>query len=466
MGTETVCTEERTLRDGIKRLTRTLADFLDVPMDKVIVVGPSRHIVVKSEDGKVIAKSYRDQDEESSGYDRLLAERQNVVAFGEVNRVRTPTYRKVTGLDSEYLGLPAINTKLLDTSRLVGPVSHLSIAIFNVIPGQLLYDKTLKGTATFEDYLAAAVQIARIQQEGKSHKDIKLENIVRDRRAEEQPTSYFMRRFERTFLRQIIRYGDIEMPQTIQDEMAGEWETVVAQNLLKVHQQGFTGYYFDGNPKHHLFGTNGTRVVSIDYEYKRLTPSLLGLASLLHFGLGKDGKPFFEDSAQEKILDRYLLETEFVEALRTSLYDRAGRIADYIKQADANDHKYSVHNPDEFYRFLGRSADRDDGVVSRNRFLAAWKFAVLDRQSSWLAHKARYRAIAKTFSDEGFQFEHPDPVAQNATEQRQHLQQIKSCLESIRSLNGKNGRETQNAAMGLCNKIDMYFANNPYFHQQ
>lgn len=458
--------EERFLIDGVKRLTRTLADLLDVAPDEVVVCGPSRHIVVKSGDGKIIAKMYKPH-EGFAASDRLATEQDNLRLFRQINNHRKPLLRDVTGLDADYIGLPEIDTARLDTSRLVRP-SDIPISMFNVIPGTLLYDLTLQGAHEFRDYLVAAVQIARIQQEGKLDRDFKLEHIVKDRREHEPPTSYFMRRFRITFLQQLSTYGGINIPQGIQDEMEGEWETLVAQSLLKAHREGHregsTGYYFDGNPKHHIIDPSNRNVVSLDYEDRLLTPSFLGLASLLSFGLGKDGKPLLSEKDQEKIVDRYILEVEFVNALRDNLRDRASRIADHIKRAEET-HQYDLVTcqPDEFFRFIGKDGDRDDGLAYRSRYLSMFKFAEIDRQVSWLAHKARYRAIAKALSREGqFRFENPDPVQQNAAEQRQHVRRIMAILENIRDLNGKNGRELHNAALGLYNKFASYFADSPY----
>lgn len=456
--------EERFLVDGVKRLTKTLADLLDVTQDRVIVCGPSRHIVVRSEDGQVIAKLYKDH-EEFRASERLLAEQQNLRQLHQINKEREPLFRKVNGSEFDYIGLPDIDTTRLDTSRLVTPGVEIPISFFSVIQGTLLYDSTLQGSPKFEDYLRAAVQIARIQQEGKLEQCIKLKNIVRDRGEGEPVTAYFMKRFQKTFLEQLVTYGGIGIPKGLQDEMAGEWETLVAQNLVKAHRDGFTGYYFDGNPKHHVLDSDRRKIVSLDYEDRLLTPALLGLASLLSFGLGKDGKPLFDEKEIEKILDRYLLEIEFVNALRHELKDKATRLTDYIKQAEDHGHDLAGYKPDEYFRFLGREGDRNEGVAYRNKFLTAWRFAELDRQVSWLAHKARYRAVAETLSREnGFRFEHPNPVQQNAAEQRQHLQRIIAILEGIVSLNGKNnGREAHYAAMGLVNKFGTYFVNNNYF---
>lgn len=456
--------EKEDLLAGMRRLARILNALGNRPGSPLVFYGPSRHIVLRGEDG-TIAKSYKED-----GPGKRRDELANIQIFWEIDEMRRRLLEEINSPDPTYMGLPTIDTRL-DMSRMgFKPHNGTPISIFTAVPGDLLYDKTFKGTATFEDYLRAAVQIARIQQEGKLFKErLSLEDKVRARGAGERDTSYFVERFAEKFLGQLTEYGEVQIPAAQQQLMKVDWEILVAENLVRAHRKGHTGYYFDGNPKHHIIDTATSAIVSFDFEYRIHVPALLGLASLLSFGLSREGKPYLSSEDQSKILDRFLLEIEFVDALHGRARDKAKRMTEYVKnRGEAYGHDLSGPDSDEFYRFQDTLDDKERGAANRRDFLAAWQYALLDRNAAWIGHKARYRAVAEfllgenIFREEGIKFDITDPIRQNTIEQKQHLEQILAILDQLQKASIRNGRTAQDATSRLYDSFNQ-LASHPYF---
>jgi len=255
---------EESLEEGVERIMRTLR-FLSgsgVTREDLVLPGASRHLVVRSQDGTLIAKSYADAA-------RWKAERDNLTKFGSIVNSRQGIFSEVTESDLPYIGLPTIHESVVDR-----------LSSFDLIKGDLLYEKALRGTATFDDFVLAAVQVARIQQEGKINRLILgLEDVVRRPQGDQ---NYFMQRFDEVFRGQLVHHGGIIIPDNMLEEMRRDWNFLVAQNLLKSQYAGHNGYYFDGNPRHHILTADGG-IVSFDFEDKIIVPTLLGNASLLSF---------------------------------------------------------------------------------------------------------------------------------------------------------------------------------------
>lgn len=452
--------KDRELNHEVTKLVRTvklLSELLEIPTDSLVLQGPSRHIVVSTGGaGQVVAKFYRDSV-------KYQTELENLSAFTRINEGTGELFRSVTQSDGQYMGLPYRNP-VLDQHGLDPRFQNGNrISISSAIPGELLYNKMLSGTATFNDFLTAAVQIARIQEEGKINKEVlSLEDVVRNGGTFSPHSSYFSKRFMEVFLGQVIGYGNLNLPETLQQEIISDWETLVAEPLVKAHRKGFTGYYFDGNPKHHILNPTDNSIVSFDFEDRFYTPSLLSFASLLSPGLTKGGSPYLSDSQKIKILDRALLEVEFVRALNHGAADIASRISAYVKErATSNDFDLVGSEPNEFYRFLGEG-DSGIGQVTREKFLSAWPYAVLDRSSAWIGHKARYRAVAQRLKEQvqGIQFVIKDPIQQNTIEQQQHLDQIIQILDDLK---GTGPKERRDAATRLYNRFQE-IKSQPYFN--
>ncbi|MBI4453812.1 hypothetical protein HY636_04160 [Candidatus Woesearchaeota archaeon] len=446
-------TERQCLVENIRRLARTVNALESMPSGNLIFYGPSRHLVISSEDGKTIAKAYRDDE-------RFNDEIANLDIFGQINKERSALLSEIAGREDVYIGLPKIDSQLLMQRTAVRPENGtLPILLLAAERGDLLYDKTIDGHATFQDYLTAAVQVARIQEEGKQERSPKfsLEDVVRDPAAKGMPvTDYFVRRrFEEVFLRQLSEHAGIDVPEHARENLVRDWESLVAQNLVKAHRSGLTGYYFDGNPKHHILGPDG-KVVSFDFEFRLYVPALLGLASLLSFGLTRDGRQYLDTEEQTKVLDRFFIEMEFANALRKGYKDKAKQIFDYVterKEVYASD--LSGPKSEGFFRLIGKQGDMNEGREYRDKFLSAWPYAVLDRATAWIGHKARYKQVAQLLIDEGvlreqgIRFEREDPIEQNTIEQREHIQTILATLKFIQGLNGRNAPYLQDAARRL-----------------
>lgn len=440
---------EESLEEGVERILRTmrfLGDSGIVRMDDLVLPGASRHLVVRSTDGTLVAKSYADAV-------RWRSEKDNLTKFGFIVQSREEMFREITQSDSPYISLPTIHESVVDR-----------LSSFDLIKGNLLYDKVLSGTATFDDFVLAAVQVARIQQEGKINKTyLGLEDVIRRPQGEQ---NYFMQRFEEVFKSQLMRYGEIPIPDNTLEEMRIDWDVLVAQNLTRAQYAGHNGYYFDGNPRHHILPAGGG-IVSFDFEDKLIIPSLLGIASLLSFGLtDQEGKPYPAKEQQYQILDRVALELEFVEALRQGAKDRAGRIFNYVKERyDGGVHDLADGDSDEFFRFMGGHNDRERGIKYKEEFLGGWRYALLDRSTAWLGHKARYRAIIPLLEEKGIKFQMENPEQQYAAEQRQHLSTILDVLADLKDAPTRNGRQLQDAAYRLHNRFSELFANNAgYFN--
>ena len=458
-------TEQHRLADGITKLAKMLK-ALDGTTHELVLYGPSRHIVVSSPDGTIIAKAYLDPK-------RFGDEADNLKLFSEVNEARTDLQQKL-GIEGQYIGLPRHSPRLDVSGIAEMPNGTAPIAIFAAVPGKLLYDTTRDGTANFEHYKAAAVQVARIQEEGKllNRKGrLPLDDIVRDREPSTTDTHFFSRRrFKDIFLQNIIDYGNVHIPEQLKEEMITDWDYLVSRNLVKTHREGYTGYYFDGNPKHHTIDDSGKRVVSFDYEQRLYTPALLGIANLLSFGLGKGGKPYLSEIEQVKILDRVLLEIEFANALRGGLEDKAKRMYSYIKEREAaHCSDLTGSNSEEYFRFIGDN-DVGNGKRRSEDFLSALPYAMLDRNAAWIGHKARYRSVAEflneigLLAELGIRFEPIDPIRQNAQEQREHLQVILGVLEAFNKAPTRNGGHANDAAKRLMYRFGN-LAQQPYFSQ-
>ena len=453
--------EKECLVGAIRRLARTLNALESKPSGHLLFYGPSRHLVVRSDDGTTVAKSYTDQE-------RWRDEIANLKLFLEINESRSKLLQEINSSDTNYIGLPTIDPRL-DISRMdVKTQNGTPISIFSAVQGDLLYDKTMKGIATVDDYMLAAIQVARIQEEGKIHREkLGLEDVIR-KKGGEPDTLYFLNRFQNVFLGQLMTYGGINIPAPLQQEMAIDWESLVAESLVRAHNRGYNGYYYDGNPRHHILNSDRRGIVSLDFEYRISLPALLGLASLLSFGLSKEAAPYLSKDDQSKILDRALLEIEFVDTLRRGAKDKAERIVKYVAERKvAYDSDLSGEKSDDFYRFLG-DGDKGIGKMRREEFLSAWPYALLERHAAWLGHKARYKAVAEfllqgdLFKEEGIKFETEDPVRQNAIEQRQHLDHMLLALEQLQDRHKRNGK--QGAVIGLYNRFKE-LSTNPYFSQ-
>ena len=404
---------------------------------RFVSYGPSRHLVIRTEDNSFAGKAY-------SSPQRYSDDAHNIAGFHKINRERSRLLREITNSDLPYIGLPDYETDVL---------GGIPVRTFKPIQGELLYYKTIAGTATLEDYIKAAVQITRIQEEGKIHRRrLKLEDVVRSRQAG-QP-DYFTGRFKDVFFGQLLEFSGIQLSALEQEIMMRNWQVSVAPHLIRAHYNGFNGYYFDGNPRHSIF-TPGEGIVSIDFEYKIIVPFLLGLANLMSSGLTTDGKPYISPPDQIKILDRALLEIEFVRALKSGFKDKAARIHRYISERyESGTYDLSGEESDDFYRFVGRD-DKGFGIEQRERFLAAWPYALLDRNAAWIGHKARYISFVHELEEAKFgfrdqlkqilaqsnhdsseivgmlgdtKFELSNPIQQYAAEQRQHLGQIVDIL--------------------------------------
>jgi len=430
-----------------------LAYLHDTPPQEITLLGPSRHIVMLLPDSSTIAKSYRQSD-------RMDAEKGNLQFFHDVNARRTQLLKEITDTHEEYLGLPLRDTTIdipssIDTKSGIYPIS-----VFRAVPGDLLYQKTLEGRATFDDYLRAATQVARIQEEGKlQRRELDLEDVVRT--VKDPESDYFTNRFRDTFLGQLTTYGNVNLPTDVHEEMAKNWRHLVAQNLLNAHRRGLAGYYLDGNPKHHIIAPNDG-MTTFDFEYSLYKPNLLGLASLVSFGLTKEGNSFLNPEQQQKVIDRFLLEMKFTDAMSREARDLAQRIHRYTSEVSLPENGYDLSgkDPEQFFRFLGDN-DAGHGRERREDYLSVWPFALLERNAAWTGHKARYRAIAEALMEQGYKFENPDVVGQNAAEQRVHLQQISSILDTIMHTPARNG--TQAAAHSLFNRF-RELTDKPYFH--
>ena len=432
--------------DGFITAVRLIEQLRGVSAGDLVFHGPSRNLVATDPRGTFIAKSSVDPT-------RYRDELDNLVRFHAINDERRKTFQDITGSDQEYMGLPSVDPALLDARRVsVGATGVGGLYLFDTVQGDLLYDKMLKGTATFNDFVLSAVQIARISQEGKLHsRALMLKNPGED---------YSTNRFVSNFLRQLAVYGGVSIPESVREEMTGNWGVLVRPVLVDSYKNGHTGMYFDGQPKHHIYPPqpSNVQVVSLDFEEKSITPTLLGQASLLSAGVNKpDGTPYVSKDEQQKILDRILLELELVVALHNGYVEKAKRIFDHIKgRYDQGVHNLISDNPqDDMYLILGGSGDRNQAMRYREDFLSRWPYALLQRDSEWIGHKARYRAVAERLLEKGIKFQVENPVLQNAKEQQVHLDSLLTMLDQlIQTMPAHNGRmQPRTAAIGLYNRL-------------
>lgn len=444
------------LGETVRRIleTREIAGkIFGVPAEEIEVLSPSRHIVVRSPDGNFL-KAY-------THIEPLTNERNNLTTFHEINNTRMDMFGRVyktatkSEVDVGYIGLPFLSDHDIVARLPEGTKLEMPISIFVSEPGELLYDRMLKRKATFEDFINAAVQVARIQQEGWiKRRALGLENMVNGN------TQYFDERFRKVFLGQLIQFseGQIDIPEKVQDEMMGHWTSLVSQTLVARTSHYRGSFYFDGAPKHHIFKTNGS-IVSLDFEYKLNVPAFLGLASLVSFGVTKKGKPYLAEEEAMKILDRFALEMRFVEALKEGKEHLAGDILRYVHR------KYQTGNydllGDTFYKFLGEG-DLGTGKACRDEYRKAFEFAQLERQVMWIGHKARQRKLAELLAKEKISYGIQDPT-QFSSEQLQHLRLALGILEKLHMDPSSNGIKA--AALSLYNRLTEY-ANHPYFNKQ
>ena len=448
---------EPNLEEEIRKVQKTI-DLLNVLLDvgptNVVFYGPSRHLVARSPRGNFIAKSYKDPS-------RYETEQRNLETFDRINQTRSPVFQEVSGLSQDYLGLPK-PTNLLDMGGLEpNEQNGARIRIFTPAQGDLLYDKTLQARATFEDYVGAAVQIARIQQEGTFLKRrLNLRDVVEQKEYDAPDTAYFQNRFKGLFLGQLSGYGHVPLSERLVHDMMLDWEVLVAQNLVRMQKIGYAAFYFDGNPTNHVITPDG-RIVSFDLEDSIMAPLALGVASLVSFGMTKGMQPYLSEKDEARILDRFLLEREFARALKEDARDKARRIVQYtLEMSSAYDANLSGQNGDEFFRFLG-DGDKGHGIEYREGFLEAWPYAMLDRNAAWIGHKARFRSLAERLAGQ-VKFTTDDPVRQNAIEQRSHMDRIIQILGIIKEAPIRNGRYANDAADRLQDRF-LELASNPYF---
>lgn len=444
------------LGEAVQRVleTREIAGkIFGVPVEEIEVLPPSRHTVVRSPDGKFL-KAY-------THIKPLTNEQDNLTAFHDINNARRDmfgrVYKAATKSEDkvEYIGLPFLSDLDIRTRLPEGTKLGMNISIFASEPGELLYDRMLKRKATFEDFINAAIQIARIQQEGWIKKRaLGLENIAND-------TGYFDERFRKVFLGQLIHFseGKVDIPGEIREEMTGHWTSLVSQNLVAKNPHYRGGFYYDGAPRHHIFGPDGN-IVSLDFEYKLNVPAFLGLASLVSFGVAKNGKSYLTEEEAMRIIDRFALEMRNVEALKEEKEDLAYDMLKYVhKRYQAGNHDLTG---DTFYRFLGEG-DLGTGRARRDEYIRAFKFAQLERQAMWIGHKARQRKLGELLAKEKISYGIQDP-SQFGREQAQHLRLALGILEKLHTDPSSNGIKA--AALSLYNRFTEYLANNPYFNPQ
>ena len=140
-----------------------------------------------------------------------------------------------SGSDDAYI---FINPNLDNTSRIEDRSDiKRPISVFQSLPGELLYDRMLRGAADFTDMAAAVVQIARIQEEGKfRRRALNLEDVTKDSNGKDSP-DHFMNRFEGIFLGRIS--GKLGISDSLYNQMTESWRTLVAQYLSNSNSPSF-----------------------------------------------------------------------------------------------------------------------------------------------------------------------------------------------------------------------------------
>jgi len=411
---------------------------------------PSRNIVIRSPSG-LFLKSYGSPE----SFD---AERDNLVEFHTINNARSKAQNdNIPGIeDDQYIRIPFINPNLDNTSRIEDRSDiKRPISVFQSLPGELLYDRMLRGAADFTDMAAAVVQIARIQEEGKfRRRALNLEDVTKDSNGKDSP-DHFMNRFEGIFLGRIS--GKLGISDSLYNQMTESWRTLVAQYLSNSNSPSFiNSFYFDGAPVHHVLDAQG-KLHSLDFEQKIIAPTFFGLANLLHFGVTDvNGSPMLSQDDLINLVDRFLFEMAYVADMKDEKYKSAARKFKFVSERYKSKayELYKGTNSVEFYRAIG---DGDEGVGKqwREKIYAALPISVIERQAIWIGHKDRYIDVANRLDKPGEQYK---------SEQRVHLDNI---LANLRLLEGdptiKNG--TKLAVLSLYSAFEE-LGKHDYFTQK
>ena len=445
---------KNSLVDRIVRLSQAMRALYTGPhADEILtLMAPSRHAVLRGQKSGLMGKLYLDPL-------AMNYELGNLSFLSRINKERTAVLKNANISNDDYIGLPTI-VQTPDHSgtdmRYISP-----IRLFSAAPGDSLYNKTLEGLATFEDYINAAVQVVRIQVEARSQ--VRYNSIKKQ--GETLESNYFVKRFTDS-VDALMRYGKITMRDTFKQEMVSDWYSLVVQKLMRV-PNFFTGYYFDGNPRHHIIDDGERKIVSIDFEYKHGgVPLLIGISNLLSFGVSPDKTADFEDGAITKIFDRILLEMEFIDSLQNNYFRKAKEIQDYIiRRREKNDNDLSGNDSDSFYKWMGSKMDIDAGKTHKQDFMHLWPYAKLQRAVEWAAHKTNYNRIYSSLIEnkeqlqqEGVMLGFKDPIAQNLIEQKYHLDAIVGTLDYLRSTQKNGSGETARRLLNRFNEIGRIYS--------
>ena len=171
-------------------------------IDELVFHGPSRNLVASDPGGTFFVKHSIDPV-------RFDNELDNLAKFHRINEERRDIFRSVVGGNQPYIGLPTIDSNLLDARGVSGESrsGRGGLYFFDAVQGDLLYDRILSGKATFDDFALAAVQMARIMQEGKLHQvSLGLRPVGE---------CYYTDRFVSNFLGQLINYGGVHISEKI-----------------------------------------------------------------------------------------------------------------------------------------------------------------------------------------------------------------------------------------------------------
>lgn len=390
----------------------------------------SRHLVAESASGNIAVKFYIGK--EGRDKERFETEIRNLLGFSKINESRKRIMEEITGSE-EYIGLPQFNKELADMTRLYVKDQNIMpyVSFLVAIKGDPLYKKIKDGIATFRNYYDAAIQIGRINTEGLLSKEMfALRDVVGNRKVSEPSTIYFSSGFSDVFLGKLTSYGGISIPQNVQADMISDFEILVGSSLVNLNYK-LRGFYFDGNSTNLILDSND-KVVNIDPENNIIVPFPVGLASLFTFGFTKEGKPYLSEEEEIKILDRYLLETVFVNALWGKDKRKAEKIYEYIEERNASyDYSLTGQNSDELYKLLGDNNIKQ-GIKLREEFLAGWQYAKLYRAIIWLGHTFQFRERAERLSEIDFiRFKYGDPLKQNMVDQRELLYQISNIFTGL-----------------------------------
>ncbi len=447
-------TEEITLEQEIKDLLLRLKNTIDIvhilePDNNFspVLYFPSKNFVLNF--GNKVVKSYKD-------YDDWNAEQDNKHKFKEITRKINPIYKEFSGTQEDFI-------RLLDVQKIDSDTNtdcHISICEF--LPGDTLYTSTLTGAATIEHYLSAVAQIARTQTLGLVNKDkLWLEDVVK-KTENPIPPNYFLNRFG-IALAQLIRYGGLNIEDSVQKEMLDHWNTLIASKLIESHNKGRVGFYCDGNPGNYILNHNNS-VIGIDLERKSITPYTLDLASLLYFGLTKDGKGYFTEKELTKIIDRFLLERELAGSLISGSKEKVKSIVSYIDERRKNHYNnLSVNNEgntsEDFFRFFC-NGNVEEAKKYRDEFLVELEDHKNQRIFEWLGYKSKFRSIAKALKEKGVIVE-GGLIEQVANEQLKHLKELLLYFEQLK--NDTNKEKTFTSAASMLYNIFQKLENDNYF---